>query len=120
MHFRDVVIVLRAILHNFPLFIILLLILFILEVDLAVWIKDTDVTLHMILLQMWHLDCALRLFALEEVMVVPRLQVPRIVDGLYTSLLICKAFIAFHHLIVLSVLVVADEHQVLGYGWHVS
>lgn len=84
-----------------------------LEVDLAVWIKEADVTLHLILLLLWHLDLALRLSALDEVLDAARLQVLRIADRLDASLLICEALIALHHLIVLSVLVVADVHEVL-------
>ena len=84
-----------------------------LEVDLAVRIKEADVTLHLILLLLWHLDLALRLSALDEVLDAARLQVLGIADRLDASLLICEALIALHHLIVLSVLVVADVHEVL-------
>mmetsp|Transcript_16751 Transcript_16751/g.22597 ORF Transcript_16751/g.22597 Transcript_16751/m.22597 type:complete len:136 (-) Transcript_16751:2299-2706(-) len=83
-----------------------------LHVDLAVWVEQANVSLHLILLLLRYLHLALLLARADEGGDAAVLQVLRIANRLDALLLILEPSIILHHLIVLSELVVADVDEV--------
>jgi len=70
------------------------------------------VLLHLILLLGWHHNSAVLLASLDEADDLAGIQVLVHADSLKSSLLLGKGLIVLHPLIKLSVLVIADVHEV--------
>ena len=97
---------------HFLLFHLAHLLLDLISVDLVIWVKVDNMTLHLKLLLRRYHNSAVLLACLDEADNLARVQVLVHANCLQSGLLLGEALVVLDHLVKLSVLIVADMHEV--------